>query len=337
LRNPGAAATPINAFCLYGSSHDKQSPHFNNAVTTRSTLAEHATGFESLAIGSYREGGRLSDFSGRGPTLDAGPRPKPKPELAAPGEDIASAGIPSDRSGCQRCLCDCCRDFYVDKSGTSMSAPHVTGVIAMLLHKNPTLTHVQIRSLLTENTAPKSADSTPDEDAGWGAGRLDAKKVIDTVAQVNPPVAPPVAGALHAAAPLAQLQDRMLGTERGPMLKTMFEKYAGEVWTLIQNNRRVATVWHRCKGPVWVRLALKAMYAPERAMRLDADGLRLRDSLQRFAGALKRFGSPALRKDVQAWEAEIARIEDGMSLNAIIDAIGNGSSAARSASLAHRT
>ena len=325
LRNTGAAPTPINAFCLYGSSHDQKSPRFTSSVTTRSTLNEYATGFESLAIGSYHEGGRLSDFSGRGPTLDARPGAKPKPELAGPGEDIASAGIAKDRGGCQRCCCDCCRDFYVDMSGTSMSAPHVSGVIALMLHKNPTLTHVQIRDLLTGNTAPKPADSTPDEDAGWGAGRLDAKKVVDAVAQVNPPVAPPAAAAVRGIAPLAQLQDRMLGTDRGPTLKALVEKYGAEVWMLIQSNRRVATIWHRCKGPVWVRLALKAVQTPERALHLDVDGMNLRDSLLRFASALKRFGSPALRDDVQAWEPEIARIQDGMSLHAIIDALGNRS------------
>jgi len=325
LQNTGAAAAPIDAFCLYGSSHDPESPHFNNAVSSRSTLNEYATGFEIIAVGSYQEGGRLSDFSSRGPTLDLVPRANPKPELSAPGEDIASAGLPRDRSGCHLCCCNCYQDFYVDKSGTSMSAPHVTGAIALMLHKNPTLTHVQIRNLLTGNTAPKPGDSTPDEDLGWGRGRLDAKKVVDAVAQINPPVAQlaPVAQ------PLAQLRDSLLRTERGHALQGLIETYAPEVWTLIQQNRRVATIWHRCKGPVWVRLVLQAVHASEMAMRLEVDGLHLRDSLLRFAGALKRFGSPALRQDVQAWESAIALIEDGMSLRAIVDAMGNPSRAAR--------
>ncbi len=332
LQNTGAAATSIDAFCLFGSSHDPQSPYFNNAVSSRSTLNEFATGFETIAVGSHQEGGllatrgvrlpdRLSDFSSRGPTLDLVPRANPKPDLSAPGEDIASAGLPRDRSGCHLCCCDCYQDFYVDKSGTSMSAPHVTGVIALMLHKNPTLTHVEIRNLLTGNTAPKPGDSTPDEDLGWGRGRLDAKKVVDAVAQVNPPVAQlaPVA------APLAELRDSLLRTERGPALHGLIDTYAPEVWTLIQENRRVATIWHRCKGPMWVRLVLQAVHASEVAMRLEVDGLHLRDSLLRFAGALKRFGSPALRRDVQAWESAIALIEDGMSLRAILDAMGNPS------------
>ena len=51
--------------------------------------------------------------------------------------------------------------------------------------------------------------------------------------------------------PLAQLQNRLLATTRGPMLAGLFEKYGAEVWNLIQTNRRVATIWHRCKGPIW--------------------------------------------------------------------------------------
>ncbi len=322
LRNTGAAPTPVHAFCLLGSSHDDKSPYFKNSVSPRTTLNEYATGFEIIAVGSHREGGRLSGFSGRGPTLDIPPRAKP--ELSAPGEDIASVALAKERGGCERCLCNCCRDFYIDMSGTSMSAPHVAGVIALMLHKNPNLTHVQIRNLLTANTAAKPADSTPDEDAGWGSGHLDGKKVVDAVAQINPPVV----NTVRAASPLTQLRDRLISTERGPALLGVIEQYANEVWSLIQGNRRVATIWHRCKGPVWVRLALKAAYAPDSELPLEVDGLSLRDSVLRFAGALKRFGSSSLRQAVQTWEPELAQIDGTMSLSAIIAAVGKPASAA---------
>ena len=343
LQNSGATPTAIDAFCLFGSSN-RPSPRFTTATTSRSTLNEHATGLQTITVGSYAEGGGLSAFSSRGPTTDLPARQIPKPELAAPGEDIASAGIAKDRKGCRRCCCACCQHFWVDKSGTSMAAPHVAGAIALMLHKNPTLTHVQIRNFLIQNTSPRSANSTPDEILGWGFGRLNAKRAIDAVAQINPPaivagvavsgsaagiggieVSGSAASIADAEVPLAQLQNRLLATTRGPMLAGLFEKYGAEVWNLIQTNRRVATIWHRCKGPIWVRLALKAVYAPEVGMRLDVDGLGLHDALLRFAGALKRFGSPALRQEVEAWEPEFALVEDGMSVHAIIDALGNHS------------
>lgn len=324
LRDSGSTATPIDAFCN-NSNVRATDPRFLNHGNPRRTINETAAGLQSISVGAYREGGRLSAFSSRGPTSDAPVRAKP--DLCAPGEDICSAGLPTDRTGCQSCCCDCCQDFYVDHSGTSMATPHVAGVIALMLHKNPTLTHVQIKAHLTTKAAPKPTDSTPDEDVGWGAGKLDAKEAIGVVPQVHPPVAK----VAHAPEPLAALEQRLGATARGAALRGLFDTYANEVWELIQKNRRVATVWHRCKGPVWVRLALRAAYAPELPLPLQVDGLHLRDGVLRFALALKRFGSPALRQDVQAWEAELSTVEDGMSLAQLIDAIGNRHVAIRSA------
>jgi len=205
-----------------------------------------------------------------------------------------------------------------------MSAPHVTGVIALMLHKNPNLTHVEIRDKLKQNFAPKPGGTTPDEDAGWGAGRVDSKKTVDALTQVNPPVAM----VAHEPQPLAALQQSLLETRRGRALQELFEKYSDEVWNLIQKNRKVATIWHRCKGPVWVRLAFKAAHAPERPMQLETDGLHLTDAVRRFALALKRFGSQALRSDIEAWEGEIALLEDGMSLRDLIRTVGDRAPAA---------
>lgn len=314
LQNTGALPRSVHAFSL---SDAPRKPRFKTHVSVRTTLSEEATGASTITVGSYRTVGRvLSEFSSRGPTLD-GP-PKVKPELSAPGEMITSAGLPKDRaSGCRNCCCTCCRTFYVHNRGTSMAAPHVTGAIALMLHKNPTLNHAAIKDFLTLKAAPKPAGTTPDEDAGWGAGRLDVSAAVETVPQVNPPVQ-----ALRSPNPLAALEENLLATERGPQLRDVAEKNAEEVWSLIQTNRRVATIWHRCRGPVWARLALKAVYSPGASVPMEADGIGLMDALRRFAEVLKRYGSPALRADVQALEQDITLIRDGMSLREMIAAIG---------------
>ncbi|MGH9176582.1 MAG: S8 family serine peptidase, partial [Vicinamibacterales bacterium] len=317
LRDSGSTATPIDALLTFGSSHDDKSPKFESHTTSRSTLTREASGFESIAVGSYKVGGKLSSFSARGPTLNR-TTPRTKPDLAAPGENIASAAIAKERN-CERCCCNCCLDFYVDKNGTSMAAPHVAGVVALMLHKNPTLTRLQIRDLLTANTDPKG-DSSADEDLGWGGGRLDAKKVMDKVIQVNPPVT----RTALADDPLTQLHERVLATERGPQLQRLFDRYANEVWTLIQNNRRVATVWHRCRGPIWVRLALRAAHAPDVELPPAVEGLSLQEGTRRFAAALARYGSPELRRDLLALAPDIRRIKGGVSLSELVDDLGKG-------------
>jgi subtilisin family serine protease len=40
---------------------------------------------------------------------------------------------------------------YASYSGTSMAAPHVAGVVALMLGANPNLTHAQVRSILTSS------------------------------------------------------------------------------------------------------------------------------------------------------------------------------------------
>lgn len=72
----------------------------------------------------------VSFFSSKGPTGDG----RAKPDLVAPGENIlscaagqklAKANVPEDSGGP--------RAIYVEDSGTSMAAPHVSGVIAAFL------------------------------------------------------------------------------------------------------------------------------------------------------------------------------------------------------------
>jgi subtilisin family serine protease len=328
LRDTGSSATQFDAFCLYGSSHDGKSPNFLTNVTSRSTLSEQATGHESIAVGSYKVGHGLSSYSSRGPTIDA--QARTKPEICAPGEEITSTGISGDRHeaedyvSCKICCCDCCQDFYVDKSGTSMSAPHITGVIALMLHKNPTLKHTQIKSTLISNFAPKPGDSTPDEDLGWGAGKVDAEETVHTIDQVNPPVARIIAvnsTAQHEA--LIAVRDQLLASERGMEFKGLFEKYFAEIRTLINTNRKVAAVWHRCNGPIWVRLSLRAASVPDMPVPMEAGGITLREAVRSFAGILKRYASASFRDDLQKYESEMTFVAEGMSLAEMIRVIGN--------------
>ena len=71
----------------------------------------------------------VSFFSSKGPTGDG----RLKPDLVAPGERITSAATPGQltRLGLSNVPDNGCT--YIDDSGTSMSAPHVSGVIAAFL------------------------------------------------------------------------------------------------------------------------------------------------------------------------------------------------------------
>jgi len=69
----------------------------------------------------------VSYFSSKGPTGDG----RPKPDLVAPGEKIVSCGAGSTLAGARAASNS--DALYVDDSGTSMAAPHVSGAIAAFL------------------------------------------------------------------------------------------------------------------------------------------------------------------------------------------------------------
>jgi serine protease AprX len=126
-------------------------------------------------------------FSSRGPTLDN----RVKPDISAPGVQITSAA----RSDLDRTM-----------SGTSMAAPFVAGVAALMLDHNPMLTHPQIKSTLMTTAVDWGP---PGRDIDYGAGRLDAYAALSALpgSPLNaPPPAPShavISGSLPASGAVA--------------------------------------------------------------------------------------------------------------------------------------
>ena len=87
-----------------------------------------------------------------------------RPDLSAPGSDIWS--LSNDPSNTK----------YSKKSGTSMSAPCVAGVIALMLEANPYLTPAKIDEIL-ETTAVACGGQTLKNNK-YGAGRVDAATAV---------------------------------------------------------------------------------------------------------------------------------------------------------------
>jgi hypothetical protein len=85
---------------------------------------------EAIAVGSvHRKNPHtygISYFSSRGPTADG----RCKPDVVAPGEKILSARHQWTAEGAAAGRAE---DLYVEMSGTSMAAPHVSGLLAAFL------------------------------------------------------------------------------------------------------------------------------------------------------------------------------------------------------------
>jgi len=134
-----------------------------NSGPLRNTILSPATSRYVISVGALddKRTPELSDdviaeFSSRGPTLD---RIK-KPDLIAPGVNITSLSNKSIGG-------------YTSLSGTSMSAPMVSGAAALLLNENPNYTHYDIkRRLLT--ACSRIGASSYDQ----GAGVLDIGRIF---------------------------------------------------------------------------------------------------------------------------------------------------------------
>jgi serine protease AprX len=96
--------------------------------------------------GSGTRSGQLSAFSSRGKRGN----PYSYPDLAAPGSNILST-CPTHYPACPVPPAD--RGFHT-LSGTSMAAPYVAGVVALLLEADPTLTPAQIEDILEDSARP---------------------------------------------------------------------------------------------------------------------------------------------------------------------------------------
>lgn len=145
------------------------------------TLGSISCGHETIVVGSYdahKVSAPLSFFSSSGPTRDD----REKPEISAPGHGVLAAHSRTSTG-------------VVRKSGTSMAAPAVTGIIALMLGQaraqGITLSTSQIRAVLTR-TARRNPPSGNAWDPRYGLGRISASKIVqDVMALASPPVVPP--------------------------------------------------------------------------------------------------------------------------------------------------
>ena len=108
-------------------------------------------------------------FSSRGP-LAAGGGDLLKPDVIAPGQDVLAAVAPPGNHGL---------DFNL-LSGTSMSAPHVAGVAALLKHRHPSWSPMMIKSaLMTSGYDVLDATSDANRIFRQGAGHIRPNNAAD--------------------------------------------------------------------------------------------------------------------------------------------------------------
>lgn len=158
-----------------------QSHFASDDADSEFTLDSLSCGYHTICVGSCYQAApdqRASGFSSLGTTRDG----RQKPDVAAPGEKVRAA---------------CAKGSFVAMTGTSVSAPHVAGVAALLLQARPNATAGNLRQWIIGSTQLPTATPTAKATAGqaaartWdpclGFGRIDAAAALRAAIQGNTP------------------------------------------------------------------------------------------------------------------------------------------------------
>ncbi|MCK5774057.1 MAG: S8 family serine peptidase, partial [Thermoplasmata archaeon] len=134
-------------------------------------LPSPAAADKAITVGALNDKGTVTrnddgyaSYSNYGPRSsdgDSDQMDELKPDILASGTDIRSAQYNTVMA-------------YSEKTGTSMSCPHVSGAVALMFEANPNLTPDQVKQIIRETAQRSGSGSRPDLDdrynyrSGWG-------------------------------------------------------------------------------------------------------------------------------------------------------------------------
>ena len=129
-----------------------------------------------IAVAALDKEGNRASYSNFGAVVD----------IAAPGGETAtlSKGVLSTLNSGTTTPGSASYQFY---QGTSMATPHIAGLAALMLSKNPALTPAQVESTMKANVRAITGTCS----GGCGAGAADATRVLQAMNGSTPPPPPP--------------------------------------------------------------------------------------------------------------------------------------------------
>lgn len=110
----------------------------------------------NVAAGDYLN--KLASFSSRGSDPAVRDQPYDHPDVMAPGVAITAAKATTETIGVLS-------NPYTTKSGTSMAAPHVSGIAALMIQGNPDLSPDEVMDIIVSTSTPVTGYDV------WESGR----------------------------------------------------------------------------------------------------------------------------------------------------------------------
>ncbi len=172
-----ASKAGAKAIIIYNNNHDDFNVYYGRVHTDIPIFTISKKSGEDLLTQSHQtliinnlryqniSGNELASFSSRGPTTVTH---EIKPDIIAPGSMIFST-VPAYITKHENS--NDYQSAYDMKNGTSMAAPHITGVLALMLEKNPKLTTYERKAALMNNANSLDKDYSVYE---VGSGLVDA-------------------------------------------------------------------------------------------------------------------------------------------------------------------
>ena len=190
------AAGGVQVGSIHAWIPDGDMGHFSGGATDSHLIGMPGTSYSAVTVASYasrREwpsqapnlpGGvfsagainlnDISYFSSNGPTRDG----QNKPEIAGPGQwllaPLSGDALTTEVYPFMRVP----NRPYAAMQGTSMSAPYVTGAIALLLEKDNNLNWAEIKRRLIKSAA-QDGFTGPCWNSRWGYGRLQVQRLLE--------------------------------------------------------------------------------------------------------------------------------------------------------------
>lgn len=163
-----------NRYCIDEFGSSTRNSVVAAAYVTSNSWTDYKGGTEYDVRGDI---GDIASFSSHGPSLTG----VPKPTVAAPGSVIISAvskyGATFNKTSTDnvQVVKRGLKSFYYRQmSGTSMSTPAVTGIVALWLQANPNLTSAQIIDIMRTTSSHDEYTGSDEWNERCGYGKIDA-------------------------------------------------------------------------------------------------------------------------------------------------------------------
>lgn len=141
------------------------------SFVSKTAIGAHPDAQASTALSQ----GEISSFSSKGPTRYG----YMKPDIAAPGQYVTAALASGSEMATSSKYAQRVDQSgkYVTIQGTSMAAPFVSGVVALLLEREPTLTPEEIKQRF-RITARRDKDTSKVWNPSFGHGKIDVEALL---------------------------------------------------------------------------------------------------------------------------------------------------------------